>query len=460
MKSFTLFDYQEELLTDTRKSFGRKNKRVIVQLPTGGGKGVVLAEMAKRAIESGNTPCISCHRVEIFDQLYNNLKSFGIQPSLIAAGTHPMPGAPCYLSMVETLCRRMNKGLIDKLNINFFILDEVHFGSYYKLVNQLDCCIAGFTASPKSTGKPELNTYFDDIVCGPKVSELIRIGRLTPGVTFSVDHDFSKIKMKGGEYDDKALFQEFKKPKLWNGAVERYLEHAKGLQALCYSVNVEQSNARALQFREHGIRSAHVDGTTDQDTRKRIFDMYRNGEIDIICNVGIATTGTDLPETECIIQDFATTSLVKHHQTLGRGARAASGKTRFIIIDMGRNYLRHGLFGEDVNWEHIFNNPSLATKKESKREKRECDECGFVMKLTLRKCPNCGDFISQKEIEKKLLFGASLSEIKEYRLKQLPPHLRKPVSEMTYHDLMQYAGHMGHKPSWVHVVMKYRKGRK
>ncbi len=447
------FDFQNEFVYNIRQAF-RKSKRVIGQLATGGGKGVVIALIAQMAVAKGNVVCISCHRIEIFEQLFKNLVSFGMSPGLIAAGQHPMPGSQVYLSMVETVCRRMDKGLIDKLNINFFILDEVHYGSYYKLIEKLDCNILGFTATPKSTGNPELNEYFDSIVCGIPIAELIRIGRLVPTVTYSILHDFSKVKMKGKDFDERSLFAEFKKPKLWDGAVKNYLEHAKGMQALCYCVNVEHSNATTLQFRDKGIRAAHVDGSTDKETRSSIFKMYRDGNLDVICNVGIATVGTDLPDTECVIQNFATKSLVKHVQTLGRGARCAEGKKRFITIDMGRNYARHKEFGEHIDWEYIFNNPSSAFSKTEKREKRECDECGAVMRFHLQVCPFCGDLISKKEIEKKLLVDATAEEVKAYRLKSVPPHLRKPFKEMDKSELYAYSKIMCYNPKWVHLMLK------
>ena len=442
-----LYDYQAKLVSDLRKGF-RKNKRIIGQLPTGGGKGVILSEIARLSIAQGKVVCISCHRIEIFQQIFEHLRSFGIFPSIIAQGHYPMGGAQCYLSMVETVCRRMNKGLIEHLNIDFFILDEVHFGSYHKLVVELDCYVLGFTATPKSTGSPELKEYFDDLICGPKLSELIGLGRIVPVKTYSIDYDFNKVKMKGKEYDDRALFAEFKKPKLWEGAVNSYIKNARGLQALCYCVNIEHSNSTTLQFREHGINAAHVDGKTDIDTRNRIFDMYRDGSLDIICNVGIATTGTDLPNTRCIIQNFATTSLVKHVQTMGRGGRPDEGKEIFVGIDMGRNYVRHGEFGEDIDWVHIFEHPAAVISKESKRSKRECDECGAVIKFHLQQCPYCGDFISKKDIEDKLLFGATAEEVKAYRHKNMPIHLRKPLNQMSDGDLRDYSKYMGYSPKW------------
>lgn len=451
-----LYSYQEDLKANIAKQFRFHNK-LIAQLPTGGGKGVIIADIARSAIEKGNVPCISVHRKEIFHQIYLHLREFGIFPGIIAQGEYPMGGHKCYLSMIETFCRRVNKGITDHLGINFFILDECHLGNYYKLIQSVDNKILGFTATPKSTGKPELKEYFDNIICGPDPSELIKIGRLSPCITFSIEHDFSKVKMKGGEFDDKSLFTEFKKPKLWTGAVKFYLQKAKGKQALCYNVNVEHSNEVTLQFRKAGIRAAHVDGKTPQEDRDAIFNMYRSGELDVICNVGIATTGTDLPETECIIQNFATTSIVKHIQTLGRGARTSDCKEKFIVIDMGRNYLRFGEFGEKIDWLDIFKNPKAATeKKENKTHKRSCDNCGAVMKFSLLQCPYCDHKIERKKLEKKLFSVASVEEVKQYRLKSVPVHLRKPTQEMNKSELMEYARHMNYNPKWVWTVLSHR----
>lgn len=449
-----LFPYQQQFTNEIRRAF-KHNRRVIGRLPTGGGKGVIIADVARGAIEKGRCPCISVHRVEIFQQIFDNLIRFGLHPGLIESGNYPSGSHDCYLSMVETFNRRIQKGMTEHLGIDFLILDEIHLGNYHKIVKDSDLFILGFTATPKSTGKPELKEYFDALVCGPSEQDLMspEIARLARAKTYSIKYDFSGVKMRGGDYDERELFKEFKKPRLYDGAVKKFLEVARDQQALCYCVNVEHSNDTMNQFRNHGIKAAHVDGKTDKETRDTIFNMYRDGDIQVICNVGIATTGTDLPDTGCIIQNFATVSLVKHIQTLGRGARVADGKNHFIVIDMGRNYIRHGEFGELVDWNYIFNYPSEATKKKDKRDKRECRECGMVIRLHLRKCPNCGDVLTPDEHEKEILYGATLEEIKEYRIKTMPVHLRKSIRDMSKDELFEYARHMGYKTSWVYVML-------
>lgn len=456
MNLYKPYEDQVKFIQDIGKAF-RNNRRVVAQAATGFGKTICIVDIVKKSIFKGNVICIACHRLEIFQQTFKILISQGITPGLISAGSSITTGHQVYLSMCETFYKRMSKGLTEKLNINFFILDEFHLANYYKIVSETTCHVLGFTATPKTTGSPELKEYTDTIVCGPSVKELIKLGRLVPSRTFSVDYDFSKVKKKGQDYDDKALFAEFKKPKLWEGAINSFIKNASSLQALCFCVNVEHSQATALQFREKGFKAAHVDGKTDKETRDRIFQMYRDGDIQIICNVGIATTGTDLPDTGCVIQNFASQSLVKVKQVTGRGGRCADGKTQFIDIDMGRNYIRHGTFDEDINWEHIYENPSLAIKKKDRKDKRECEECGSVIRLHLRQCPYCGDILSQGQIEAKILKGADTSEIRAYRLQQVPPELRKPTHEMSFDELVQYGRIMGHKLSWPYTVMTYRK---
>lgn len=453
-----LFDYQDKFITDLGKSLS-KNNRTIGQLPTGGGKGVILSFIANRSKDKGFTPCIGVHRIEIFQQILRHLIALGIRPGLISPGNKPMPGSGVYLAMVETMKRRLSTDIIKQLGINFFILDEVHFGSYYKLIQSVDSKILGFTATPKSTGKPELKEYFDDLVCGPSVSDLIKVSRLAPAVTYSVGHDFSKVKLKGGEYDQVALTREFDKPSLKTGAVDNYLRLAKDRQALCFNVGIEHSHRITEQLNKAGIRSFHVDGNTPPKERDSIFRAYRDGEIQVICNVAIATTGTDLPDTGCIIQNFATKSLVKHMQTLGRGARVAGGKDNFIVIDMGSNYVRHGTFGEDIDWVEIFNNPKKdkEERKEKKLTRMLCPDCAAVIGLMSSKCPYCGAKISREKAEKIIEESATLKEIRKYRISNLPIQLRRPISQLKYSELIEYSNHMGYSPKWVHVIMGKRR---
>jgi len=81
-------------------------------------------------------------------------------------------------------------------------------------------------------------------------------------------------------------------------------------------------------------------------------------------------------------------------------------------------------------------------------------KCSTCKTFHLTKCPYCGDEITPKEIEKKLLEGASMEEVKAYRLKNLPAHLRRPFKELSKNELYDYARHLGYSPKWVYVILK------
>jgi hypothetical protein len=105
----------------------------------------------------------------------------------------------------------------------------------------------------------------------------------------------------------------------------------------------------------------------------------------------------------------------------------------------------------------IFQDPGKDTEEKAKRTKRVCDTCGAVIKFSLTSCPYCNAFTPKGALEKMLMQDASIKEIREYKIKNMPHNLRKDIKSMDYRELCQYAQHMGYKPSWVHVVMQRRK---
>jgi hypothetical protein len=149
-------------------------------------------------------------------------------------------------------------------------------------------------------------------------------------------------------------------------------------------------------------------------------------------------------------------SLVKNAQVDGRGARACEeiGKKDFINIDMGRNWVRFGRFGQIIDWEGIFNDPGKGDPQDensTKRDHRECTECGMVIPMRSKTCGFCGDITSEKELEKIMLSEATAEQIKQHRLDNLPIHLRKSFTKMTKEQMIEYGKHMNYSPKWAHV---------
>ena len=84
-----------------------------------------------------------------------------------------------------------------------------------------------------------------------------------------------------------------------------------------------------------------------------LIDKFRNGDLDVLCNYGVLTTGFDAPKTNTVMITRPTISPVLYSQMIGRGLRGKLiGGTEFCkIIDVRDNI---GEFGDADNVYRIF----------------------------------------------------------------------------------------------------------
>jgi superfamily II DNA or RNA helicase len=87
------------------------------------------------------------------------------------------------------------------------------------------------------------------------------------------------------------------------------------------------------------MKVAKMVDTTRYQQRKKIVRDFRNGDIKIIFNYGVLSTGFDAPGTDAILIARPTTSPVLYSQMLGRGLRGPKfkGKEECLLIDIKDN---------------------------------------------------------------------------------------------------------------------------
>ena len=86
MKKIKLFDYQEDMVKRVQEAFKHHNS-VMVQMPTGTGKTMVLANIVFSFLEKSNHPIwIVAHRRELVEQIKETLNK-----SLLIFSNHPVP---------------------------------------------------------------------------------------------------------------------------------------------------------------------------------------------------------------------------------------------------------------------------------------------------------------------------------------------------------------------------------
>jgi|688.fasta_scaffold57441_4 superfamily II DNA or RNA helicase len=394
-----LREYQSKAVDQVARKI-MQHRKVVFQLATGGGKTITFSAIAKRYVEkSGKSVLILVHRKELAEQTRRTLFSFaGISAQIIKAGMKTIPNAAVYVGMVESVNRR-----IDRLNnIGLVIIDEAHNLSFAKMhehfPNQM---VIGFTATPLTSNKKKpLKDYYNDIVCGVDIPDLIQLGSLCQNITYAPKDvvNASELKIKNGEYDEGLMALEFSKPKHVQTTIEAYQRYAPNTKALIFNCNIQHSILVNQAFLSAGLNSRHLDSNMDDKQRDEIVKWYKDTPNAILNNVAILTTGFDAPDTETVIMNRSTLSMPLWLQCTGRGSRPTDAKSAFTIIDLGQNCVTHGDWCDSRDWENLFFNPPKVGKP-GVAPVKSCPECDAIMAARKMKCDYCGHEFPPAEIE-------------------------------------------------------------
>ena len=413
-----LREYQNTLIAETRQALA-KHKHIIVQSPTGSGKGVLIGSMASMAARKGNRVLILAHSEEILTQDAGHVRKWGVDAAEVFAKTRKRPDVECCCMMAQTLRQRLKKE--DWVNwfgtFKLIILDECHRAEFDFVFEQSGIgnkFVIGLSASPARYGQMrQLGLDYGAVVIGPSVRSLIDQGYLCKCRLFSLDApsmDDVEWSSCRGDYNLGQMAQKFKSRARYVGAVDNYERLCKGQKCLVFCCSSEQTIELTKEFCERGIEAKYcLSGDFDEDgeysgERKDVVKAFARGEFPVLVNYGLFTTGIDIPDIKVVMLMFSTTSLVKYMQCLGRASRIAPGKNNeFLCLDFGRNYERLGRYEDDRAWSVWHNTGSSGGPAPVK----ECPQCHRLVPVSWTDCKFCDyHFPTVHEI-----FQAELQEI-------------------------------------------------
>lgn len=342
------------------------NYHLLYQLPTGGGKTVIFSEIVRRYLSQHDKKVVVLtHRIELCKQTSKMLKGFDVKNKIINSKVKELADQDeysCFVAMVETLKNRINdeKLLLD--NIGLVIIDEAHYNSFRKLLSSFpNAFILGVTATPLSSNvKLPMNENYDELIVGDTIQSLIDKGFLAKATTYSYDVGLSSLKVGiNGDYTVKSSDDLYSNLVMQEKLLHAYTEKSLGKKTLIFNNGINTSLYVYETFREAGYPIKHLDNTCSTEERKDILSWFKKTPDAILTSVGILTTGFDEPTVETIILNRATKSLTLYFQMIGRGSRKLKNKDNFIVIDLGNNAARFGLWNEPVDWQHIFKSPEF-----------------------------------------------------------------------------------------------------
>jgi DNA repair protein RadD len=404
--------YQSDGLARVLEAYRAGARSVLMTLPTGGGKTSCFAHLTAQITAP---VLILVHRRELATQAANRLGEFGVTFGYEVAGMPRRPSARVQIASVQSLVRRRPPpaGLV--------ICDEAHLSTAATWAKVLGCYprarILGCTATPwRLSGKPLAGAY-DACVVVATPAELREQGHLCDYHGFSyLAPDLSDVKTTAGDYNEKQSAAAMRQPAIVANVVEQWLAHARELSTIVFAVTVEHSKDLCAQFKAAGVAAEHLDGSTPLGVRQAILKRLEAGTTRVLCNVGVAIEGLDVPRVKCIVLARPTKSLARYLQMCGRGRRPWGG-LKLRIHDHAFLIRQHGLPDDERDY-------TLNAKPERPPSLTQCEIC-FASYRGPR-CPACAHENEAPPPRERELVTVPDAEIFEFDSASAPPATPKP----------------------------------
>ena len=364
-----LRDYQIDICSRVSEAFEHQ-RSVMVQMPTGTGKTVVLAELVKRLKmkNEGLKILIVAHRRELVGQIKATIKRMKMDSRNIT------------VESIQTISRR-----IDALDFipSLVVIDEAHhaLAKTYKMMWDAwpDARFLGLTATPCRLNGKGFTDLFDVLVQSWDIPTFIKEKWLSIYDFVSIKSDgvtqrlIDSLQKRGtdGDYQNKEMDMLLNKRPSIERLYQSFEEYGKDRKGIVYAINISHAKKIMELYQEHGIKAVAIDSKTPAAERQADIEAFKNGDIQVLVNVDIFSEGFDCPDVEFVQLARPTLSLAKYLQMVGRGLRVAKGKKNCVIIDNVGLYRVFGLPSQVWNWNAMFEGKLKVGKKKETAKERE-----------------------------------------------------------------------------------------
>ena len=398
-----LRDHQNQIISDVRQSYGKGNRRIVLQMHVGAGKTVVAAEIARSAVSKLKKVLFLVPRRQLAYQAVQTFTNYGINTGLIMAGEKPFSMPLLQVASFDTITSRMSSGTMQLPAADVVMVDEAHAcfsKSRLEFLKQYPFVI-GITATPALANGKGMGAFYTDIVEGLSMDDMVEQDYLVPMRYYRAEApDLAKAKLNAdGDYQEKDLAEASDKPELIGAIYDNYKRIAGDRTTLIFAVNCKHAQHIHDEFKHHGVSVDYIDANTSTEEREDIKQRVMAGIVKVIVNIGVLAFGTDWPIISCVIIARVTRNISSWIQMIGRGSRLHPNKKDCLVIYHGDNFDELGRIDEAIEWslddKSTVKERKEAAKKETKEPKDIKCKCGYVFRSS-RTCPACGLVMIQK----------------------------------------------------------------
>lgn len=425
-QTIKLRPYQQKSVDKVLEHFRREKSPAVIVLPTGAGKSIVIAELARLA---RGRVLVLAHVKELVEQNYNKFIALGIQgeveAGLFSAGLNKKETTQKVLFGSIQSVARADETFFE--NFSLLIIDECHRvgmdedTQYFHVIHNLQAknpnlCVLGLTATPyrlglgwiyqwhvpKNRERTAEERFFKKCVFELEIKTLIQQGFLTKPVMVDApvaSYDFSSLKIKEQSYSSTEIESVLKDQKRITPVIIKNIielsEKKNGVMIFTSSVN----HAREILKLLPPFVSALVTGETSLDERDEIIEAFKKQELKYLVNVSVLTTGFDAPHVDVIALLRPTESQSLFQQIVGRGLRLFPGKKDCLVLDYtGQG---HNLYYPEIGEDRPHNKSQLVAVACPKclHENQfwgEVDADGDIIEHYGRKCQGISEDESRK----------------------------------------------------------------
>ena len=407
MKEIRLYDYQTEMKERIDTAF-RSYQSVMVQMPTGTGKTVLLSEVVKSEERRVKNPWvwIVVHRRELVEQIMKTLDTMLSSPS-------STPDAFTSLLSDDSRIKVMSIQWLSKHyqemkeSPSLIVIDEAHHAvakTYKEVMDAFsESKKLGLTATPCRLTRRGFTDLFDVLLMSWSAKRFIAIGRLSLYDYMSIKADSEDqrrilgLTKRGadGDFSLKEMSEKLDVRPSIKRLCETVLRYAADKKGITYAIDITHAEHIAEEYRRHGIMAVAISSKTPLAERKAIIERFKGtsrgdrndkpyyaslgltkplgetlsadykadvrdktleqtNDIQVLVNVDLFGEGFDCPDVEFIQLARPTLSLAKYLQQVGRGMRVFEGKKYCLILDNVGLYRLFGLPSDDRDWQAMF----------------------------------------------------------------------------------------------------------
>ncbi|HBS17158.1 MAG TPA: ATP-dependent helicase, partial [Halomonas sp.] len=337
----SLRPYQTEAVKRVVSHFRATSAPAVVVLPTGSGKSLVIAELARLA---RGRVLVLAHVRELVEQNHAKYQAYGLEADIFSAGLKRKEASrQVVFGSVQSVVRNLEQ--FNDASFTLLVIDECHRvsleedSSYRQVIEHLrsqnpQLKILGLTATPFRLGQGFIyhrhhhgmvrgseESFFADCVFEQPLRLMVKQGFLAAPKRLDMaieGYDFSALApSSSGLFREEELNRVVAGNRATPGIIAQVVEYAADRQGvMIFAATV--AHAEEIMGYLPAEQAALITGATASAERTALIDAFKARQLKYLVNVAVLTTGFDAPHVDLIAILRPTESVSLYQQIVGR----------------------------------------------------------------------------------------------------------------------------------------------